>query len=174
MAGATTNNRSCPLLSPPAAAADASGADNNPAAAKPLPTPSPTITPLELAILLIWLRAGCRILKSIQAKAGMIGSKRAKPRLSPAPSARSAICWAAKAASQELRVEKMAPAMAVEASVDGGLVKVVSGFGREMAGSFEDLGLAVNKVLGVADVDEEEILALIIAIVAIVVAPISY
>ncbi len=43
--------------------------------------------------------------------AGMSGSKSARPRLSP--SAISAICWAAKAASQELKVEKIAPAMAV-------------------------------------------------------------
>ena len=43
--------------------------------------------------------------------AGIMGSNSAMPRLSP--SAISAICWAAKAASQELNVEKMAPAMAV-------------------------------------------------------------
>lgn len=44
--------------------------------------------------------------------AGIMGSKSAKPRLSPS-AAISAICWAAKAGSHELKVEKMAPAIAV-------------------------------------------------------------
>lgn len=49
--------------------------------------------------------------------AGIRGSRRAKPRLSSA--AISAICWAAKAGSDELKVEKTAPAMAVlERKVD--------------------------------------------------------
>ncbi|MFS8030693.1 hypothetical protein Hanom_Chr17g01537071 [Helianthus anomalus] len=43
--------------------------------------------------------------------AGTRGRRRAMPRLSP--SAMSASCWAAKAASEELRVAKMAPAMVV-------------------------------------------------------------
>lgn len=53
------------------------------------------------------------MLKSTQAMAGTRGSKRARPRLSP--SAITAICWAAKAGSDELKVEKIAPAMAVVA-----------------------------------------------------------
>ncbi|WP_411025877.1 hypothetical protein, partial [Salmonella sp. s57402] len=43
--------------------------------------------------------------------AGIKGNKSASPRLSP--SAISAICWAAKAESEELRAEKKAPARAV-------------------------------------------------------------
>lgn len=46
--------------------------------------------------------------------AGMMGRRSAKPRLSSA--AISAICWAAKAASHELKVEKIAPASAVPVS----------------------------------------------------------
>ena len=49
--------------------------------------------------------------------AGIMGSNRASPRLSP--SAISAICCAAKAGSPELKVEKIAPAMAVPASEEG-------------------------------------------------------
>ncbi len=45
--------------------------------------------------------------------AGIMGNKSARPRLSP--SAISAICCAAKAASQLPRDEKMAPAIAVPA-----------------------------------------------------------
>lgn len=45
--------------------------------------------------------------------AGIRGSKRAKPRLSSVAAAISAICWAAKAGSAVLKVEKTAPAMAV-------------------------------------------------------------
>ncbi|KAA8529680.1 hypothetical protein F0562_034220 [Nyssa sinensis] len=118
MAGLITNSRSCPLLSAAASAtiaislAEACGVDMNPGAAKP-PSPSPMMIPL-LRIRLIWLRAGWRMLKSTQAMAGIMGNKRARPRLSP--SAISAICCAAKAGSQELKVEKMAPAMAVPAS----------------------------------------------------------
>lgn len=123
IAGATTIRRSCPLLSLEEASAamvanslaDAWGADMNPDAAKP-PSPSPMITPLMLRIRSIWLRAGWRMLKRTQAMAGIMGSNSAMPRLSP--SAISAICWAAKAASQELKVEKMAPAMAVPVRED--------------------------------------------------------
>jgi len=61
--------------------------------------------------------------------AGMMGIRRAMPRLSP--SAMSAICCAAKAASVELRVEKIAPAIA--AAVPG----------LEMWG-----GLEIDKPLG--------------------------
>lgn len=45
--------------------------------------------------------------------AALIGNRRARPLLSP--SAMSAICCAAKAASEELRVEKIAPAIAAAA-----------------------------------------------------------
>ena len=140
MAGVTTMRRSCPLLSLEASAiiasslaADAWGVDMNPDAAKP-PSPSPMITPLVLRMRSIWLRAGWRMLKSTQAMAGIRGSNSARPRLSP--SAISAICWAAKAASQELRVEKMAPAMAVlvreldRLGFSMGLDDKVSPFGR--------------------------------------------
>lgn len=50
------------------------------------------------------------MLNKTQAKAGIKGNKRASPRLSP--SAIWAICWAAKAESDEARVEKKAPARA--------------------------------------------------------------
>lgn len=62
------------------------------------------------------------MLKRTQATAGMIGSRRARPRLSP--SAISAICCAARAASQELKVEKIAPAIAVDPAneIDSGAV----------------------------------------------------
>ena len=122
MAGATTKSRSCPLLSLAASAiiaispadADASGVDTRPDAANPpSPSPSPTITPLMLRMRFNWLSAGCRMLNSTHAMAGIIGIKSANPRLSP--SAISAICWAAKAASQLLRVENKAPAIAVPA-----------------------------------------------------------
>lgn len=53
------------------------------------------------------------MLYNTQAMAGTSGNKRAIPRLSP--SAMSAICCAAKAGSHELKVEKIAPAMAVPA-----------------------------------------------------------
>lgn len=96
--------------------ADASGVDMNPDAANP-PSPSPMITPLELLIRFSWLSAGWRMLKRTQAIAGIMGSNRASPRLSP--SAISAICCAAKAGSHELKVEKIAPAMALPASEDG-------------------------------------------------------
>lgn len=46
--------------------------------------------------------------------AGMMGSSSASPRLSP-PSAISAICWAAMAASQVLSPAKKAPAVAAPA-----------------------------------------------------------
>lgn len=71
------------------------------------------------------------MLNSTQAMAGMIGSNSANPRLSP--SAISAICCAAKAASHELRVEKIAPAMAVPAASDDesvGFDETVRPFGR--------------------------------------------
>lgn len=68
------------------------------------------------------------MLNRTQATAGMSGSKRATPRLSP--SARSAICWAAKAASPELSVEKIAPAMAVPARED---LSGIGRLGREMS-----------------------------------------
>ncbi|KAH7856896.1 hypothetical protein Vadar_006671 [Vaccinium darrowii] len=51
------------------------------------------------------------MLKSTQAIAGIIGSNRARPRLSLP----SASCCAAMAGSAELMAEKMAPAMAVSA-----------------------------------------------------------
>ncbi|KAL6969341.1 hypothetical protein U1Q18_029057 [Sarracenia purpurea var. burkii] len=66
------------------------------------------------------------MLNSTHAIAGMIGSKRASPRLSP--SAMSAICCAAKAASHELKAEKMAPATAVPAASEGGGVEFSNGF----------------------------------------------
>lgn len=53
------------------------------------------------------------MLYNTQAMAGTSGNKSAIPRLSP--SAMSAICCAAKAGSHELKVEKIAPAMAVPA-----------------------------------------------------------
>eukprot|EP00928_Gymnodinium_smaydae_P016967 TRINITY_DN16446_c0_g1_i1.p2 TRINITY_DN16446_c0_g1~~TRINITY_DN16446_c0_g1_i1.p2 ORF type:complete len:112 (+),score=14.80 TRINITY_DN16446_c0_g1_i1:343-678(+) len=57
----------------------------------------------------------------------MMGSRSASPRLSP--SAISAICCAAKAASQELKVEKIVPAMAVPVSeVNDDKFKVSNGF----------------------------------------------
>lgn len=108
--------------------------------------------------------------------AGTIGSNRAKPRLSP-PSASSAICCAAMAASHELRVENIAPAMAVPASdevVNCGPVRGFGRFWREM-GSFVELELRlllINWGLG----DDEELmmhLAFSIAIVAMVVAAIA-
>lgn len=119
-----TNSRSCPLASLEEAsaimaisAAEASGAYINSDAASP-PNPNPIITPLSLRILLIWLSAGCSMLNKTHAMAGIRGSKRAKPRLSPS-AAISAICWAAKAGSDELKAEKTAPAMAVlERKVD--------------------------------------------------------
>ncbi|KAK4762786.1 hypothetical protein SAY86_008554 [Trapa natans] len=80
------------------------------------PRLSPTIRPLELCIRLSWLSAGWRMLKRTHAIAGMIGSRRARPLLSPA-SASSAICCAASAGSEVARVEKTAPAMA-EAEMD--------------------------------------------------------
>lgn len=55
--------------------------------------------------------------------AGTRGSKSAIPRLSP--SAISASCWAAKAGSDELKVEKIAPAMAVPVR------EMVVGFDRD-------------------------------------------
>ena len=124
MAGVTTNSRSWPLLSLEDASAimasslaEASGAYMNPDAVNP-PNPNPIITPLSLRILFIWLSAGCNMLNRTHAMAGIRGSKRAIPRLSPS-AAISAICWAAKAGSDELRAEKTAPAMAVlERKVD--------------------------------------------------------
>lgn len=118
IAGATTIRRSCPLLSLPAASAiaaislaDVSGVDMKPDPAHPpSPSPSPTIIPF-VRIRLIWLSAGWKILNSTHAMAGMMGSSSASPRLSP-PSAISAICWAAMAASQVLRPAKKAPVMA--------------------------------------------------------------
>lgn len=124
MAGATTNRRSCPLLSLEEASAimaislaEASGAYINPDAVNP-PNPNPIITPLSLRILLIWLSAGCNMLNRTHAMAGIRGSRRAKPRLSPS-AAISAICWAANAGSDVPKVAKTAPAMAVlERKVD--------------------------------------------------------
>lgn len=96
MAGATTNSKSWPLLSLAGASAasmaislaEASGVEMNPDAANP-PSPSPTMTPL-FCMRLIWFRAGWKMLKRTQAMAGMRGSRRARPRLSP--SAIWAIC----------------------------------------------------------------------------------
>ncbi|CAL9149647.1 unnamed protein product [Musa hybrid cultivar] len=70
MAGATTNNRSNPLLSSEEAtlatvmisSADAPWVDMNPAAAKPPPSPRPTTTAFSVLILLSWLSAGWRML----------------------------------------------------------------------------------------------------------------
>ena len=61
--------------------------------------------------------------------AGMMGRRRARPRLSP--SAISATCWAAMAGLHELNVEKTAPARAVERlGLCGGGFEVVRAFGR--------------------------------------------
>lgn len=124
MAGKITNNKSCPLLSLPALSAIiaislawACWADSkSPDAASP-PSPSPISTPFSVLILLSWFSAGCKMLNRTHPRAGTMGSKRASPRLSPW--AISAICWAAKAGSTEPSVEKMAPAMAAPARVDG-------------------------------------------------------
>ncbi|KAJ6719691.1 hypothetical protein OIU79_007351 [Salix purpurea] len=70
------------------------------------------------------------MLKRTQAMAGMSGSSRAIPRLSP--SAISAICCAAKAGSHELKVVKIAPAMAVP-------VRTVLSAGFEMARPFREV-----------------------------------
>lgn len=59
--------------------------------------------------------------------AGTKGNKSAIPRLSP--SAISAICWAAKAGSHELKVEKIAPAIAVPVKVILACAEVVSDLG---------------------------------------------
>lgn len=59
------------------------------------------------------------MLNRTQPIAGIIGSNNAKPRLSP--SAMSASCWAAKAASDEARVAKIAPATAVLERLGGKL-----------------------------------------------------
>ena len=71
------------------------------------------------------------MLYSTQAMAGTRGNRSAIPRLSP--SAMSAICWAAKAASAELKAEKNAPATAVPVRV---MVVVVGDLGR-----FKEVGL---------------------------------
>lgn len=65
--------------------------------------------------------------------AGIMGSNRASPRLSP--SAMSAICWAAIAGSTEPKVENMAPAIAAPANdglgLEGSLsLGVIRPFGR--------------------------------------------
>ncbi|PWA41070.1 hypothetical protein CTI12_AA556770 [Artemisia annua] len=59
--------------------------------------------------------------------AGTKGNKSAIPRLSP--SAISAICWAAKAGSHELKVENIAPAIAVPVKVILACAEVVSDLG---------------------------------------------
>lgn len=70
------------------------------------------------------------MLNNTQTMAGTIGNNSASPRLSP--SAISAICCAAKAASHELKVEKIAPAMVVPASaaVFSAGLEMVRPFGR--------------------------------------------
>lgn len=103
--------------------------------------------------------------------AGMMGSSSARPRLSP--SAISAICCAAKAGSQELKVEKMAPAIAVPAS-DG----VVRPFGR-FCMERREVGNFVGVVFGRMAVLGELLLmlkhlALSMAIVAMVAAIVGF
>ncbi|KAH1152667.1 hypothetical protein GYH30_048665 [Glycine max] len=103
IAGVTTISKSCPLLSLAAASAitaislaDASEPKSMPDA--PSPSPSPMMTPLLLRMRFSWFSAGCRMLNSTHTMAGINGNSSASPRLSP--SAISAICDAAKAASQ--------------------------------------------------------------------------
>lgn len=103
--------------------------------------------------------------------AGIMGNRMAVPRLSP--SAIWAICWAAKAGSQELRVEKIAPAMAVPArdddDDDDDDVRDLGRFLRERRemGSFVEMGLLEEREGLLRDLG-----VLIMAIVAMVVAAI--
>ena len=62
--------------------------------------------------------------------AGIIGSSRARPRLSPCAAAISAICCAATAGSHALKVAKTAPARAVPATEVERVFEVVRPFGR--------------------------------------------
>lgn len=73
------------------------------------------------------------MLKSTHPIAGTIGRRRASPRLSLPPAAAaasSAIWWAAKAGSEQLSVEKTAPARAV--LVTARETVGFGGVGREM------------------------------------------
>ncbi|WVZ26198.1 hypothetical protein V8G54_004742 [Vigna mungo] len=164
IAGATTNSRSCPLLSLAAsaiaatsAAAACGGAAMSPA--KP-PRPNPMTSPLVLRMRLIWLSAGCRMLNSTHPMAGIMGSSRARPRLSP--SAMSAICCAANAASQVPRAVNMAPATAVGTErllVSGEAIRPLGrerreGFeGVSLVGNFGDVGLRhLALIMAIADI----------------------
>nr|KYP67588.1 hypothetical protein KK1_023933 [Cajanus cajan] len=93
--------------------------------------------PLLLRMPFSWFRAGCRMLKSTHAMAGIMGSSSASPRLS-SPSAMAAICWAAKAPSQLPRAEKTAPAIAVE----------VDSFGSGRVVGFDGMSLGLGLGLG--------------------------
>ena len=99
------------------------------------------------------------MLKSTHPIAGTIGRSRASPRLSlPPAAASSAIWWAAKAGSEQLRVEKTAPARAVlvtarETVGFGGVGRVMKGFDEEMGLLwFGDLGGDGFRDMHVADV----------------------
>jgi hypothetical protein len=78
--------------------------------------------------------------------AGINGNKSAKPRLSDDPSAISAICCAAKAASQVESVENIAPASAVPAmEVDSLMFPVVAiPFGRRFLREMREVGFVMS------------------------------
>nr|GME18799.1 hypothetical protein CTI12_AA556770 [Ipomoea batatas] len=117
------------------------------------------------------LGAGWRMLKSTQAMAGMMGSKSASPRLSPS-AAISAICWAAKAGSDTLRVEKIAPARAVpvraDETTDLYVLQAESPLGRFFMERSEMMGFGLTGLMDALAV--VKLLALSMAVVAMVAA----